>query len=1063
MIAIAGRARAWIIAAALLLTLIGIPIEAALAAMVDDFEQPGQWKATSAEGVELDIAQDKGHSGMAMRLDFDFHGRGGHAIARREVAMPLPANYQFTLQIRAEAPVNHLEFKLVDRSGLNVWWLKQRDLVLPTDWQKKVIKKRHIRFAWGPANGGEPADISAIEFAITAGSGGKGSIWIDDLAIEEREPQGDPPQVPVVRASTTAPGHEAEWVLDNDQATDWRSGAVAEDQWVLFDFGKPREYGGLVIDWDPQDHAVAYEVQISDDGEAWQRVYGVQEGNGGRDYVALPDGESRYLRLWLSQSSRDQGYGIKDIAIQPYDFSLSPNHFFAAVAADADRGSYPKYLGGQQSYWTVTGVPADEKEALVNEEGMVEVDRKGFSIEPFLYEGGKLVTWNDVELHQELEGEYLPIPSVGWNYGGLKLQATALAAGKAGASSLHLRYALHNDSQVERHGSLFLALRPFQVLPPWQDLNLEGGVSRIGSLAYDGGTVSVNNDRAVFPLVKPERFGAASFAQGALTEYLKTGALPGKTSVTDELGYASGALEYRFELRPGTGTEVYLAVPFHRDSPALPVNLPEGDAHTLWEGTRAAVRAEWEAILNRAEFRLPEAARKITDSLRSTLAYILINQDGPRIQPGSRTYERAWIRDGALISAALLRMGHAGEARDFIRWYAGYQFGDGRVPCCVDRSGADSVAENDSNGEWIYLIMEYYRYTRDVGLVIEMWPHVVKAVDYIEYLRSQRITEPYRTDEKRAYYGLVPESISHEGYSARPVHSYWDNFFVLRGLKDAASLAAILGEDTYAKAIGASRDAFRDHLYASIDESMALHKIDYIPGAVELGDFDVASTSISIDPLGDLRELPEPALLRTFDRYYEFFHERKNGGAWENYTPYEWRIVGALLRMGQKERAHQLLNFFMEGQRPAAWNQWAEVVWRDRDAPRFIGDMPHTWVGGEYIRSVRDLFVFERESDQALVIGAGLTDEWVASDEGVEVRRLPTYYGTLNYAARMQAPDEIGIRMSGDVVVPPGKIVIRSPLPTAIKGVTVNGKAIETFAPDEAVIGEFPADVVLRY
>ena len=795
-----------------------------------------------------------------------------------------------------------------------------------------------------------------------------------------------------------------------------------------------------------KDHAAAYEVQISDDGEVWQRVYGVEEGNGGRDYVSLPDGESRYLRLWLTRSSRDQGYGIKDIAIKPYDFSLSPNHFFAAVAADAGRGNYPRYLGGQQSYWTVTGVPADEKEALVNEEGMVEVDRNGFSIEPFLYEGGKLVTWNDVELRQELEGEYLPIPSVGWNYGGLKLQVTALAAGKAGASSLYLRYALHNDSQVERHGSLFLALRPFQVLPPWQDLNLEGGASRIGHLAYDGSTVSVNNDRAVFPLVKPERFGAASFAQGTLTEYLRTGALPGKTSATDELGYASGALEYRFELRPGTGTEVFLAVPFHRDSPALPINLPEADAHTLWEDTRAAVRAEWEVILNRVEFRLPEAARKITDSLRSTLAYTLINQDGPRLQPGSRTYERTWIRDGALISAALLRMGHADEARDFIRWYAQYQFGDGRVPCCVDGSGADPVAENDSNGEWIYLIMEYYRYTRDVGFLIEMWPHVVKAVDYIEYLRSQRITEPYRSDEKRAYYGLVPESISHEGYSSRPVHSYWDNFFVLRGLKDAASLAAVLGEDAYAKAIAASRDAFRDHLYASINESMALHKIDYIPGAVELGDFDVASTSISIDPLGDLHELPEPALLRTFDRYYEFFHQRKNGGAWENYTPYEWRIVGALLRMGQKERGHELLNFFLEGQRPSAWNHWAEVVWRDRDAPRFIGDMPHTWIGAEYIRSVRDLFVFERESDQALVIGAGLTDEWVASEEGVAVRRVPTYYGTLNYTARMRGPGEIGIWMSGDVVVPPGKIVIRSPLPTAIKGVTVNGKAIETFA-----------------
>ena len=29
----------------------------------------------------------------------------------------------------------------------------------------------------------------------------------------------------------------------------------------------------------------------------------------------------------------------------------------------------------------------------------------------------------------------------------------------------------------------------------------------------------------------------------------------------------------------------------------------------------------------------------------------------------------------------------------------------------------------------------------------------------------------------------MPESISHEGYSAKPMHSYWDNFFALLGLR----------------------------------------------------------------------------------------------------------------------------------------------------------------------------------------------------------------------------------------------------------------------------------------
>src|SRR5690606_16893375 len=99
--------------------------------------------------------------------------------------------------------------------------------------------------------------------------------------------------------------------------------------------------------------------------------------------------------------------------------------------------------------------------------------------------------------------------------------------------------------------------------------------------------------------------------------------------------------------------------------------------------------------------------------LKSTLAYILINRDGPSIQPGSRSYERSWIRDGSLTSAAMLRLGHAQEVREFIDWYAPYQYDDGKVPCCVDARGADPVPENDSHGQLIFLIAEYYRYTGD--------------------------------------------------------------------------------------------------------------------------------------------------------------------------------------------------------------------------------------------------------------------------------------------------------------------------------------------------------------
>src|SRR5581483_11320127 len=143
----------------------------------------------------------------------------------------------------------------------------------------------------------------------------------------------------------------------------------------------------------------------------------------------------------------------------------------------------------------------------------------------------------------------------------------------------------------------------------------------------------------------------------------------------------------------------------------------------------------------------------------------------------------------------------------------------------------------DSGGELVWAVAEYYRYTHDVGFLHDMWPRVVAAVEYLDALRKRRMTDEYRTGDKAVFYGLLPESISHEGYAAHPVHSYWDDFFALRGFKDAAELAAIVGDDERAARYAALRDDFRGTLLASIARTMTTHGIDYIPGSADLGDF----------------------------------------------------------------------------------------------------------------------------------------------------------------------------------------------------------------------------------
>jgi hypothetical protein len=162
--------------------------------VVDFFDSVSQWTTNPAEGVEIAVHPDSGRHGRGMRVDFDFHGHPGYGIIHRNVALDVPWNYEFSFSVRGEAPTNTLEFKLVDGSGASVWWSNNPNFSFPREWLTVARAKRKICFAWGPRGqnprfgGGDIRHVGAIEFAITAGSGGKGSVWIDDLTLTPLDP-----------------------------------------------------------------------------------------------------------------------------------------------------------------------------------------------------------------------------------------------------------------------------------------------------------------------------------------------------------------------------------------------------------------------------------------------------------------------------------------------------------------------------------------------------------------------------------------------------------------------------------------------------------------------------------------------------------------------------------------------------------------------------------------------------------------------------------------------------------------------------------------------------------
>src|SRR5258708_1479815 len=197
---------------------------AATTIVVDTFDSVTQWTATPADGVEISVHPDSnGVHGRAMRVDFDFHGHGGYGVIHRAFNLALPPNYEISFAIKGNAPTNTLELKLIDASGETVWWSNNANFVFPKDWKTITRKKRQISFAWGPTNDKDLKQFAAIELAITAGSGGKGSIWLDDLVVTPLEPDTRFYPAPLTIASSQASGYDVGRVADADMLTVGRS------------------------------------------------------------------------------------------------------------------------------------------------------------------------------------------------------------------------------------------------------------------------------------------------------------------------------------------------------------------------------------------------------------------------------------------------------------------------------------------------------------------------------------------------------------------------------------------------------------------------------------------------------------------------------------------------------------------------------------------------------------------------------------------------------------------------------------------------------------------------
>ncbi len=896
---------------------------------------------------------------------------------------PAAAAIDSRMDTRWSSPFEDGHFLAVDLgrptpiSGVRIWWETAYASLYRVETSKDGLQwdlARHVDFGDGQRDLLYFPTVTARYLRVVAerrATGWGASIW-------ELDPLGPNETPRVLGAPPFAAGDIGKYWIPSD------SNAVLELEWP-----EPEPISGLRIDW-TRSARRTLRWQFEDEAGVWHAGDALHDSVGAADVLMHELKRIRRARLELRAAEPE---ALRILALTPRGPGEERTLFalYARAAAHAPAGWYPEALRGRQVYWTVVGLPASSHEALLDEYGNVEVFARGPTLMPYLRIGGRLITALDAaNISQALAEGCLPLPSVEWDLSDVRLRIEAIPSQQDGRDVTLVRYTVSARGEQPVDGELLLLLRPLQINPPWQ----HGGASPIYRVAHregeDASRVSV--DAWGYTIHPPAAaLTAVSIAAGDVVDTVARDRWPQLGAVWDPAGALSCASRHPFHLAPGESETVVLTASASGDPPALV------RAETF-EALREELARIWRNQIRRVRVSLCD--REVEDTLYAQVGYILVNRDGVALQPGSRNYDRVWIRDGALTASALLRMGLAAEAMDYFDWYARAVRDDGLVPPILNPDGSvyagfGSNLEYDAQGQFVYLLAEIVRFTDDEAFLRRHYPTALRALRFVQALRERTMTDDYAADDPRRarYRGLVPASISHEGYST-PHHSYWDNYWALRGWRDGAALAHRMGDTASVEWARAQYDALADSVRASLARTMAECGIDFIPGSAERGDPDATSVSIAIFPCDVARDLFDAdALARTYDDYLAHVAARDTRATAWLYTPYEARNIAALQMMGRLADARALHARLFRDRRPTGWRHFAEVVASDPRQGVYIGDMPHTWVGADYLHSVRTMLV--REDGDTLHLLEGAPIEWWSTCR-FELEGMPTYWGPVH-------------------------------------------------------------------
>jgi hypothetical protein len=596
--------------------------------------------------------------------------------------------------------------------------------------------------------------------------------------------------------------------------------------------------------------------------------------------------------------------------------------------------------------WTAVGWPDCPELPIVDPRGLLTPLLDGWSLEGWIMtdDGRWLLPSRSDASEQRLDlSNGVDIVTAN-RAAGLELTSQAAVKLVSGQPVCQLTLTAQADSA----GWLVLALRPY---------NPEG-ISFIHEVMLSpertgwsiDGTPSIEFDAPA------ERHHVSDYRAGDVHIHLQD--LEDQQRGACELGMVTAAALFRLE--PGQPRTVQVSVPL--EAAHKTAQIPE---------------VSWEKNLHgHCQLRIPDAHFQfLYDAALRTL--ILHSPDD--VYPGPYTYKRFWFRDAAFIIHGLLCAGLTERAERALDRFPPRQTARGYF--------RSQEGEWDSNGEALWIM---HRFCELTGRAPKpQWRKAI--VQGARWITHKRLAENLDTPHA----GLLPAGFSAEHLGPNDYY-YWDDFWGIAGLRSAAALCGLTGEDTLREA-----DGFQQ----AVERSLA-------GVAVRLGRPAIPASPYRRLDAGAIGSLVagyptqlcapnDPRLLDTAEFLLEncmvqggFFQDMIHSGI----NAYLTLHLAQVLLRADDSRYLALMDAVAKLASPTG--QWPEAI-HPRTGGGCMGDGQHVWAAAEWVLMLRNCFV--REEGEKLILCQGVPERWLAGATPVAFGPAPTAFGPVSISIARSA------------------------------------------------------------